>query len=481
MTFRVTQFGIESQAIRFASRHNADIFRFQGQITSGLRFTRPSEAPLDFRRVTSLNNQFTQLESELQTIATAESTLNSSVSQLTSVRELLTSVSTTVQSAIQSTEPNDRNALAVEVEGILNQLQTVANFSFSGEFLYGGTKTDRPPFTFDAPAVDGRPISVNYNGSTNNGEVFIGDGVFVDSFYNGLQVFGGSERQPTVLAGRTSAALGSGTDTLTSRATLQITHDSSSFTGSSGIAPGTDSANDTILGNRQVTIVDTAGDGSSGTISIDGGPEFEFTNTDTNLAVLDGVGNRVFVDTTSITAGFNGTVELNSTGFLSVDDGATQIPIDFSSNQIVTDSVSGGFVTIDSSAITGVGEDFLDFPGTSNVFELLGNIIDNLRNTRDFSNTELAESLSRQLGELESVTDRVLVTIGSQLTSLRTLDVVGFRKESLSLSLQNEASSIQATDFSEAALQLGNAQSLLEFTFAVTSRITSLNVLDFLR
>ena len=481
MTFRVTQFGLESQAIRFATQHNADVFQIQRQITSGLRFSRPSEAPLDFRRVTSLTNQVTQIESELLSITTAEATLNNSVSQLTDVRELLTSVSTRVQTAIQSTEPGDRTALAVEIEGILSQLQTIANSSFNGEYIYSGTKTDRAPFTFDSPEIAGRPISVTYNGSSENGEVFIGDGVFIDSFYSGLQIFGGTERLATQITGSTGAQVGTGTDTLTSRVNLQVTHDTTTYSGPSGITPGIATTDDTIIGTRQVTIVDTSGDGSSGTISIDGGSEVVFSNSDTNLAVPDGTGNRVFVDTTAITPGYSGTITLNATGFLSVDDGATEIPIDFSSNQIITDSISGGFVTIDSSGITGTGEDFLDFPGTSNAFELLGNIVDTLRNTRNLSNTGVAEGLNQQLGELESVTDRVLNAIGSQSTSLRTLDVVGFRKERLSIELQTEASNIQATDFSEAALQLGNAQSLLEFTFAVTAQITSLSVLDFLR
>ncbi len=483
MTFRVTQFSIESQAIRYATKHNADIFRFQQQITSGLKFVRPSESPIPFRQVSSLNNQFGQLSAERETIQNTESLLNSSVSQLLTVSDLITSASSKVQSAFQATDASNREGLAVELEGILNQLQTIANSQFNGEHLYAGTKTNNPPFEFGEPSAAGRPISVAYNGTTTNGNVPIGDGVLIDNYYDGLAIFGRSERSETLLIGQqTGAQIGTGTDTLTSRAQLQVIHDTTIFSGASGVAAGTSSANDdTIIGSHSLTIVDTAGDGSAGTLSLNGGPEVPFDNTQTNLQVEGPLGQTIFVDTTAIASGFNGTVSITSLGFLSVDDGATQIPIDFSSNQIVTDSITGGFVTIDSSGIDSTGVDLLEFPGTSNVFELISNIIDDLRGDRELSSSQFTRSLDSHLSELENVRGNVLAAIGSQSTSLQILEDTGFRKESLALQTQTDASDIQGTDFSEAALQLANANALLEYTFAVTAQITSINILDFLR
>src|SRR5439155_11953260 len=101
------------------------------------------------------------------------------------------------------------------------------------------------------------------------------------------------------------------------------THTSTTYQAGSGVQTGSGSAaGDTVIGPagaHQLTIVDTSGTGAAGTVSLDGGPAVAFTNADTNLKVSGPNGQVVFVDTTAITANFNGTVNITANGTVSVD------------------------------------------------------------------------------------------------------------------------------------------------------------------
>ncbi len=482
MSFRVTSFAIENQTLRFAARHSADVFRFQRQITSGVRIHRPSDDPIAFRNISSLNRQFNELNTDLTTVRSTEAVLNNSVSQIQEVSQLITSAVTAVQQGIQSNEPTDRNALALEIEGILNQLKVVANTSFNGNYLFAGTRTDQQPFSFDSPTADGRPLSVTYAGSEDDANVLIGSGLTVKSYYNGNDLFGRGDRQQSLVIGNTGAQPGSGTDTLTSRASLVVSHTTTTYAGTSGIVPGGSSnESDTLIGQHELEIVDLSGDGSSGTVSLNGGQLIPFNASQTDLRVEGPTGEVIFVDTTNIAAGFSGTVSLTGNGTLSVDGGISSTAIDFSDSQVVSDSVTNGFITINSQSIRRTGIDHLEFPGTSSAFEILDNLSADLRNVRSLPPGELEDSLDRRFGELESLQGNLLDVLGEQSTTLRTLESVGFRIESNQLETQIFASDLQATDISEAALRLTNAESLLEYTFAVTAQITSIDILDFLR
>lgn len=481
MVFRVTQLALQNQALQYTAQHNAKIFRIQQQLTSGLRFVRPSEEPIPFQQVAKLRNQFGKLQIELDTIRSAESILNNSVSQLTEVSNLITTVTTLVQQGIQATDATDAEALAQEAEGVLSQLQSIANSLFKGEYVYGGTKTNRPPFEFSSPVIAGRSLTVQYLGSRNNGEVLVGDQLFVDNYYNGLQIFGSGQRQPTQILGNTGARLGTGTDTVASRANLDVTRGPFFINGTSGIDMAERPLNASVIGEFQVTVNDLSGDGSFGTISVNGGPAINFDSSQNALPVTTPAGQTIHFDMTAINPGYSGTFDVVASGFLSIDGGLSRTEIDFSSNQVVTDSASGQFVTIDSSSITRTGTDFLEFPGTSNAFQVVYNVINDLRNTRGLSSVAVAESLDQQLGELEDVRQRILFAIGQQSTSLRTLEGIELRKDQLSLQLQSDASEIQGTDFAQAALELTNAQALLEYSFAVTAQINAVSILDFLR
>ena len=484
MNFRTTSFASSNQALRYSARYNANILQYQRQISSGVRLERSSDDPVAFRQISSLSVRLQELGSEANTIADSTTKLNTSVAQLQQVNTLIVRAKTLAQQGTQASSAGERTALAVEVEGILTSLQQSSKTQVAGSFLYSGAKTGTDPYQFAEPVVAGGTLSAEYQGSTKNSRAYIGDAVSVDTFYRADQIFADPDRGEAKIYGSTGAKIGQGTDSLVGRATLLVRHTSTTYAGTSGVTAGASSVDgDTVLGPsaaNSLTVVDTSGSGDFGTVSLNGGPLVEWTNGDSDLRVSNN-GKDVFIDTRSIAAGFDGVVDFESNGSLSVDGGATTTAIDFSASQTIIDSTSGKQTHIDTTNINSTGDDYLEFPGTSNVFQVLYELAQDLRGSRGLETTALAGSLDRRVGELDKMSDHVLEVLGEQAATLQTLQELDNRVGDLQIETETRLSELAATDIPATVLRLQNDQNLLEFTYAVTSQISSVSLLDFLR
>jgi flagellar hook-associated protein 3 FlgL len=485
MNFRTTTFAASNQSLKFASQYNTNIVKYQQQITSGLRIHRPSDDPVSFRQVTSLRVRLQELNSESFSIVDSEAKLNTSVSQLTEANTLLVKAKSLAQQGIQATTESERVALAIEVEGILGGLQHISQIKTAGSYLYSGTKTDQIPFTFDNPTVEGGTLNVDYQGGSENSRAYIGDAISIDTFFAGDRIFGGANRSESIITGNTGAKLGVGTDTMVGRSTLQVRHGTTTLAAGSGVVAGASSADqDTLIGafgDNSLVIQDTSGTGASGTVSLNGGEPVAWTSGDTDLKVFENNGREIHLDFSSVTPGFNGPVDVESTGTVSVDGGATEVALDFSDSQTIVDSTTGTQVHVDTTGVSQTGDDYLEFPGTSDVFQALYELKEDLRNTRGLDNQARAQSLDRRIGEIERLSEHVLEAVGRQAASLQVLDDLEFRVQDLQLDVETQLSELQSTDISEAVLRMQNDQTLLEYTYAVTAQITSTSLIDFLR
>jgi flagellar hook-associated protein 3 len=483
--FRTTHQTQTNQSIRFVSNYASSIAKLQRNISSGVQVHRASDDPVSFRQISFLTSQLGQLESESSAIVDAEAKLNTSVATIQQVHDLIVRAKTIAQQGIQTSTESERVAFAVEVEGLLGNLKNISKTQSAGDFLYSGTRSDQPPFEFGEPLVEGRTLQADYQGGEENSYAYIGTRIAVETFYSGTEVFSSPDRGEMLVFGETGARNGAGTDSMVGRATLQVEHAQTTYSGGSGVQPSPSSArSDTVLGaagKNQLTLVDTSGTGDFGTVQLNDGPEVSWTRTDGDLEVVADDGRKVFIDTRNITAGFSGAVDFTSEGTVSVDGGATRVPIDFSTSQTIVDPLTGGQTHIDTSQINKTGEDHLEFPGTSNVFQVLHELVSDLRNTRDLDGQGYSQALDRRLGDLERLADNSLNTLGRQSASLLSLQELEFRVEDIALETRVQINQFQATDIPEAVLQLQGQQTLLEFTYSVTAQVNSTSILDFLR
>ncbi|MGB6044806.1 MAG: flagellar hook-associated protein FlgL, partial [Pirellulales bacterium] len=317
MALRVTPQLFISQTLRNAQSHSAALVRLQEQIASGVRIHRPSDDPAAVRRLLAQQSQDGRLETQLANIQDVRGRLNLSVSQLLEAKSLLVSAKSIALEGNQEFE--SREHLALEVETLIDRMLALANTENDGRYVFGGTANQSPPFLVDKSS--GRITGVQYTGSDSRSDVVVAPNVTADVYYAGSEVFQPSSRDTTLFLGNTGAASGSGTDSGVGQGTLLVRHTATTYAAGSGVQVGTSSpAGDTVIGaagSHLLTIDDTSGTGASGTISLNGGPVISFSNTDTDLEVIGLSGEVVFVDTTSITAGFSGDIAMTADGSLS--------------------------------------------------------------------------------------------------------------------------------------------------------------------
>lgn len=482
---RATTNGMISRLSAYSSLHGSRMLRLQDQLSSGIKIKKSSDDPLAFRNINFIQSQLNHLEDSEYVINEAEGKLNASVSNLTEFQQLLSSAKRIAQEGVQSLSQEERNALALEAEGLLTRMKDLANSRFNGQYLYGGAGSERIPWNFGESQNPGRIMDASYAGAENSGESVISPSLSVETLYAGDSIFGAGERGATILYGKSGAQIGSGTDTIRGRATLQIRHTLTTYLGASGLAAGTSSpGNDSVIGqvgSNTVKLVDTSGTGASGTISLNGGPAIAWDNTMTNLEVSGANGEKIFVNTTSIAAGFNANVDLTAAGTMSIDGGATTTAISFTGNEILNDSLTGKLVTINSTNILRTGDDYLEFTGTSNAFQVVDELIQDLRGNRSLDNAQFGNALARRMGELESMADRVLTAVGLQATSLEGLEQLKNRNQDLKAESEIRLGDLQNTDFTQAVVELTNEQMLQQFTFMVASQMMNQSLIDFLR
>jgi flagellar hook-associated protein 3 len=485
MDMRVTPSVILSQLLAAAQQHTDLLAQLQQEASSGLRLQQPSDDPQAMVSLLASKAQDARLGTYLQNIQTAQSPLNASVSALQDVNSILSQAKQIAIQGSSSVRDSDNSfeTLAQQVDNLLSRLVGDANSQSDGQYIFAGAAPNTIPFVVTNDS-QGRPQSVVYHGSSQTATAPVSQQQSVNTLYPGSEVFQQRQRGATVFTGNTGAATGTGTDSAVGEGTLLVAHTSTSYASGSGVQPGTSSvAGDTILGPsgaNTLTIVDTSGTGASGTISLNGGTPVAFTNGDTNLEVTGPQGAVAYVNTTAITPAFNGTVNITANGSLSVDGGASSVPINFSSNQVVTNSTTGAVTNVNSTNIRSTGADQVEYTGTFDAFQVLMALRDDLRNTQGLGSTQQIQSVSQLIGEVDRVSSSVSDILGQQSATLQNLSAVQGNLQQVQLDTKQRESNLGDADITSVVVGIQQQQQLLQLTFDVTARSFDQSLLNFL-
>jgi flagellar hook-associated protein 3 FlgL len=140
MGFRVTDQGVIDNRLAWINESRDNLNRFEQQIATGRRFSQASEDPNDATRV---------LRSDLRLQRVAQFERNGDNANLwistadealqTASRNLARARTIAIQSANDTLEPVERQALATDIRSIAAGLRTVANTKVSGRAIFAGT------------------------------------------------------------------------------------------------------------------------------------------------------------------------------------------------------------------------------------------------------------------------------------------------------------------------------------------------------
>lgn len=159
------------------------------ELATGRRVNVPSDDPAAAAQ--DVQNQALQRQNDqyLQNTSNLESLFQTTDSALSSVVTALNqAISLGTQGANGDLSAAQRQAIALQVQGLQNQVVQLGNTSYEGSYVFGGTATQSPPFTLDPS----QPSGVRYDGNTSVNTVEVSPGSDLQTNLPGSQVFQGA-------------------------------------------------------------------------------------------------------------------------------------------------------------------------------------------------------------------------------------------------------------------------------------------------
>jgi flagellar hook-associated protein 3 FlgL len=460
------------------------LLSLQTQASTGKKFANVSDNPSAAMTVIASGDQNQLLTTHLNNIQWATTALNTSVSALQQVDSIFAQAkSLAIQASNSVNDSTSFGAMAQQVNGMISSLLSAANTQNNGVYVFSGTAYNTVPYVVTGRDAQGNPTAISYQGSNGSTSTIVNNNQSVPVYYAGSNVFQANDPQAAVFSGNTGAAPGSGTDSATGQQTLIITHTATTYATGSGVQPGSSSAaGDTILGgSHTIQITDTSGNGSAGTVSLDGGPAIAFTNADTNLQVTNSSGDVVYIDTSAITPGFNGSIAIGTTGSMSIDGGATSTPITYAANQAVTDGATGAVTFVDTTNLQRTGTESVAHPGTDNVFQALIALRDDLNNVNNLSSADQIQAISNRIADLQNVSTQVESAMGAQSTTLQSLSSLQSNLQNLQLSTQETISNEGDVNMTNVVVQLQSLENQMQLSLETFAKISSTSLLNYLQ
>lgn len=144
---RVTHHGLVEQVIANVENRIERIARSQEQVATGRRINRPSDDPAAAGELLKLESRYMRLDQFSRNIKNGLSHLKMTETGLGRIKDIIIRArSLAVKGANGALDKLDRQAIAGQIDQILQELLSTANQKFGNRYLFGGTETRNPPY-----------------------------------------------------------------------------------------------------------------------------------------------------------------------------------------------------------------------------------------------------------------------------------------------------------------------------------------------
>jgi flagellar hook-associated protein 3 FlgL len=188
VVMRVTQNAVTSMMLAGLQNNQARMSTLEQQLSSGQQITKPSDDPVGtdqamrFRSDISRNTQYQRnAQDGLSWLGTADNALQSGVSILQRLQTLTTQAANT-----GSGDSTSRAAIATEVSALKQEMLGVANTTYLGRPIFGGTTSNSAAYAQDASGV------VSYQGDSGTVMRTVADNTQVQVNISNTAAFGAS-------------------------------------------------------------------------------------------------------------------------------------------------------------------------------------------------------------------------------------------------------------------------------------------------
>ncbi len=183
---------------RAMGMRNREMFNTSEQLTSQKRINRPSDDPEAFKVVANFKSSLERVEQYKKNVDAADRYFTTAEASLTSTKDIfIRAKELALQGRNETLNTSQREAIASEVQQLLQQLESVANSKVGNEYVFSGFATDTQPFALDDNQPSADPV-VTYAGSDQHRSLAINEGVTLDVQIDGEAAFMGDGTASTV-------------------------------------------------------------------------------------------------------------------------------------------------------------------------------------------------------------------------------------------------------------------------------------------
>jgi flagellar hook-associated protein 3 FlgL len=159
------------------------------QIATGQTVNVPSDDPAAAAILVENSFQTTQADQFQRSIGSVQGEMQNADSALNSViTSLQQAITLGTEGANGTVNTADRQAIAVQVQGIQSQLLSLANLTYQGSYVFAGTATQTAPYVVDASS----PSGVTYQGNEDVDSVTLGNDFTLQTNLPGPELFSSS-------------------------------------------------------------------------------------------------------------------------------------------------------------------------------------------------------------------------------------------------------------------------------------------------
>ena len=157
------------------------------ELSSGLRVTSIGEDPVAAAQNVQLLNTIQQDDSFTQTTSLTQGMLQVTDSALGSVvTQLNQALSLASQANNGTLNASDLKAISNQIAGVRDEVLSLANTNYQGQYVFGGSQTATTPFTLNSATT---PATVTYNGDSDVNTLESPTGQSIQLNIPGNQVF----------------------------------------------------------------------------------------------------------------------------------------------------------------------------------------------------------------------------------------------------------------------------------------------------
>jgi len=403
--------------------------------TTGKKLNGPSDDPMQIAQdlqVRTTIAQENQATANIQNASAQLTSVDGALSTLTSIMQSARAIA--VQGAGGYSSPTQLQALASQVDSLLQEAIGVGNTQYAGRYVFGGTSASgTPPVT-----PNGQPVtSVTFNGNLSSSSQQLYNGTSVNTSVTLQQGFnyqspdGSPDVFQTLIALRNSLQSSAVHDESAGR----VNSANTAFTSGAGAQPINTAG---ILATPLVPDANGNVDVQIVSAQAPNGVTIAIPATDTVPQVLAAINAQT--GATGVSAAF-----------------------DYRQQRLTLTSASGNFSVTDAASAGA--------PSPGNFVEAF----------RLQTQANLQNDLSRQLGDVDHATQVLLNARSTLGGTLQTLNAVGSATSSQVVNDTNVQSGIEDADIAKVISQFSQAQTALQAAYATTTRLESKTLFDYLQ